>query len=97
MSALRCVLTCLTVSEQVYRHACVCKFSRVRFIALGGCHWSDLRLRWDKVLVGDEAGREREKRGGVNPGSRDNPQSYYQQGRVIDCVCSCLRHLELEL
>lgn len=33
---------------------------------------------------------------GVSPGSGDNPQACYQQGRVMICVCCSPRHLMLE-
>lgn len=60
---LRYVLACSTACEQVHLYACVCKSSRVSFIALGGRYWSDLRLRWDKALERDKVGGEEEGRG----------------------------------
>lgn len=43
------------------------KPSRVGFIAPGGRYWSNLRLRWDKILKRDKESGGAEG-GGVNPG-----------------------------
>lgn len=98
MYASRFALACLTVYEQVHLYECVCKSSHVSFIALGGHYWGDLRLRWDKVLEGDEAGGDKEKRRrGWTMVVETIPKPAISEAELwAVCVWRCLRHLEQE-
>lgn len=92
--ALRCVLACLTVC--IHMHVCVSghvSASSLLVDATGAIYDSGGTRYWPGTRRVGEKGNG----GGVNPGgSRDNPQACYQRGRVMGCVCRCLRHLELE-